>query len=86
LAVDRLKGDIIHGPEITSHGFVSEEIKAHILEDAQCILLEVMEDCLSHQASPDWALVRNEIQRKLKGFFNRVLERRPVILPIIIEL
>ena len=86
LAVDSLKGDIIHGPEITSRGFVSEEIKAHILEDAQCILLEVMEDSLSHQAPPDWALVRNEIQRKLKGFFNRVLERRPVILPIIIEL
>jgi len=30
--------------------------------------------------------VRKEIHRKLKRFFNKVLERRPIILPIIVEL
>jgi ribonuclease J len=83
--VDRVSGDIIDGPDITSRGFVFEEIKAHILDDAKSILITVLEDAAG-RSEIDWDQVRAEIQRKLKRFFNRALERRPIILPIIIEL
>jgi len=83
--VDRVSGDIISGPDITSRGFVFEEVKAHILDDARSILVEVLEDA-ANRSEIDWDQVRAEIQKKLKRFFNQVLERRPIILPIIVEL
>jgi len=83
--VDRVSGDIINGPDITSRGFVFEEVKAHILDDARSILVEVLEDA-ANRSEIDWDQVRVEIQRKLKRFFNQVLERRPIIIPIIVEL
>lgn len=83
--VDRVNGDIINGPDITSRGFVFEEVKAHVLDDARSILVEVLEDA-ANRSDIDWDQVRAEIQRKLKRFFNQVLERRPIILPIIVEL
>jgi ribonuclease J len=83
--VDRVSGDIISGPDITSRGFVFEEVNAHILDDARSILVEVLEDA-ANRSEIDWDQVRAEIQKKLKRFFNQVLERRPIILPIIVEL
>ena len=84
--VDRVSGDIINGPDITSRGFVFEEVKAHILEDARSILLEVLEDAANRADPIDWDQVRAEIRRKLNRFFKQVLEHRPIILPIIVEL
>jgi ribonuclease J len=86
VVVDRISGDILNGPDITSRGFVFEEVKAHILDDAQSILREVLEEAADLSAPIDWDQVRKEIHRKLRRFFNKVLERRPIILPIIVEL
>jgi ribonuclease J len=86
VVVDRISGDILNGPDITSRGFVFEEVKAHILDEAQSIFREVLEEAADLGAPIDWDQVRKETHRKLRRFFNKVLERRPIILPIIVEL
>jgi len=86
VAVDKDTGHILSGPDITSRGFVFEETKADILNDAKCIMVEVLEEALQEGGSSDWGHVKEEIRRQLRRFFYQVLERRPVILPIIIDL
>jgi mRNA degradation ribonuclease J1/J2 len=49
-------------------------------------MVEVLEKALQNGESPDWTQVKAEIRRQLRRFFYHVLERRPVILPIIIDL
>jgi ribonuclease J len=86
VAVNKDTGHILSGPDITSRGFVFEETKADILDDAKCIIVEVLEAALQDEGSSDWGQVKEEIRRQLRRFFYQVLKRRPVILPIIIDL
>jgi ribonuclease J len=40
----------------------------------------------SLEALSDWEELRVEVRKTLRRFFNRTIQRRPLILPIILEL
>jgi len=81
--VDEKTGNTIYGPDIISRGFVFEDQGRFILEDAKRVVLEIIDELV--QGSPvDWPEVESEIERRLKKFFYNVIERRPLILPLII--
>ncbi len=83
LAVDERTGEIIYGPDIISRGFVFEDQGGFILEEAKCIVLEILDEIKS-APHIDWAEVGPDIKKRLKRFFYKIIERRPLILPIII--
>lgn len=83
MAVDEKTGDIIYGPDIISRGFVFEDQSEFILEEAKCIVLEIMDE-IERPAHMDLTELGVDIKRRLKHFFFKVIERRPIILPIII--
>ena len=83
LIVDKEKGETIYGPEIVSRGFVFEDQGQFILEDAECIVLEVLDE-LERPSPVDCIKVESEIRRRLKRFFYKVIERNPLIIPVII--
>lgn len=83
LIVDEETGETIYGPEIISRGFVFENQGQFILEDAKCIVLEVLDE-LERPSPVDCAKVESEIRRRLKRFFYKVIERSPLIIPVII--
>jgi len=41
---------------------------------------------LKIEAKADWLEVKEEIRKALRRFFNKALERKPVILPLIVEI
>jgi len=83
LIVGEETGETIYGPEIISRGFVFDDQGQFILEDAECIVLEVLDE-LKRPSPVDCAKVESEIRRRLKRFFYRVIERSPLIIPVII--
>ena len=83
LAVDEQTGDIIYGPDIISRGFVFEDQGEFILEEAKRIILEVIGE-IESPSHIDWTEIGPDIKRRLKRFFYKIIERRPLILPIII--
>ncbi len=84
MVFDEESGIIVHGPEIVSHGFVFEMEKGHLLEDAKCVILEILEE--TGPDVPDRIdKIRSRIQPALKKYFYFTIGRRPVILPFIIE-
>lgn len=83
MAVDEQTGEVIYGPDILSRGFIFEDQSGFILEDAKCIVLEVIDE-IESPAHIDWTEVGPDIKRRLKRFFFKVIERSPLILPIII--
>ncbi len=84
LALDEHTGDTIYGPDIISRGFLFEDQSNFILEEAKLIVLEILDE-LERPSHIEAAEVRADIQRQLKRFFYNVIERRPLILPIIIS-
>jgi ribonuclease J len=89
--IDDQTGEILSGPYVISKGFIFEEDQQHLLEDSKCLILEVFDRVAEARMqnpnlTPDLGEITAEIQRELKRFFYRILERRPVIIPQIIAL
>ncbi|MDY6851929.1 MAG: ribonuclease J [Thermodesulfobacteriota bacterium] len=91
LVIDDQTGEILSGPDIISKGFIFEEDQPVLIEDAKCLILEIL-DRLSEEREPDKGLpldvneIQAEIHRELKRFFYRVLKRRPLIIPQVLTL
>jgi len=84
MAFDEETGIVVYGPEMVSRGFVFETETGHLLEDAKCIILEVIEE-----VGPDVPgrvdQIRSKIQVALRKHFSFTIRRRPIILPLILE-
>ncbi len=84
IAFDEDTGIVIYGPEIVSRGFVFETETGHIIQDAQCVILEIVED-IGPEVPKRIEKIRSKIQIALKQYFFFTIGRRPVILPFIME-
>jgi len=85
LAFDEETGIVVHGPEILSRGFVFLTETGHLLDDAQCVILEIIED-IGPEVPNRAELIRTKIQTALRQYFYFTIKRRPVIIPVIMEL
>lgn len=84
MAIDEETGYVVYGPEVVSRGFVFENETGHLLEDAICVILEVVEE-VDLQAPDRVEQIRTRMQSALRKYFSFTIRRRPVILPFIIE-
>ena len=84
LAFDEETGIIVYGPEIVSRGFVFQTETGHLLEDAQCVILEIVDE-IAPEVSDRIDKIRSKIQTALRQYFFFTIGRRPVILPFIME-
>lgn len=82
LVIDVPTGEILTGPEVLSKGFIFEQHYSHLLEDAKCIVLDVFENIPPGQTKK----LRERIRSALRRFFRKVLDRDPVVVPLIINL
>ena len=86
LVINKETKEILSGPDILSKGFIHEETKPEILDDAKCLILEVLDRLLEQDFELDCSVVQAEIRRELKRFFNGVLNRRPVIYALVMDI
>jgi ribonuclease J len=84
MAFDEETGIVIFGPEIVSRGFVFETETGHLLEDAKCVVLEIVEE-IGPEVPDRGAKIRSQIQKALRKYFSFTIKRRPVILPFVLE-
>ncbi len=84
MALDEATGIIVYGPEIVSRGVVFETATGHLLQDAHCVVLEVVEE-LSPETPDRVERMSSRIQTALRQYFFYTIGRRPVILPFIME-
>ncbi len=84
MAFDEETGVVIYGPEIVSRGFVFETESGYLLEDAQCVVLEIVEE-IAPEVPNRVDKIRSKIKTALRQYFFFTIGRRPVILPFIME-
>ncbi len=84
MAFDKETGAVAYGPEIVSRGFVFETETGHLLEDAKCVVLEIIEE-IGPEVPNRATKIRSSIQIALRKYFSFTIKRRPVILPFILE-
>lgn len=84
MAFDEATGIVIYGPEVFSKGFVFETETGHLLEDAVCVILEVVED-IPLDTPGRVGLIRTRMQTALRKYFDFTIHRHPIILPFFLE-
>ena len=77
-------GHIVAGPDIVSRGFVYVRDSEDLIESAREILNATV-DQLEDRNISDWTKIKNEIKVALSDFVWKETKRRPMILPIIME-
>ena len=75
---------LLSGPEITSRGFVYIKESDDLMTGAAAVAEEAIYRCLENGVS-DWNRFKNAVKDSLNDFFWKKTQRRPVILPMILE-
>jgi ribonuclease J len=84
LTVDAHTGEVVSGPDLVNRGFVHDETSGDILEQGrERVMLSLRESAEAHVTDPS-ALQQN-VRRVLGKYFYEVTQRKPVILPVVME-
>jgi len=84
VTMERDTSEILAGPDIISRGFVYVRESENLMEEARVAVVAALEKCEQKNIS-DWSYVKNLIRDTLKEFVWQKTKRRPMILPIIME-
>jgi ribonuclease J len=85
MAVSSSSGEILYGPDVVARGVVTEKDDEELLEGARQAALDEWE-ATGVEARKDYAEFKDALRRALRRYFNRRIERKPVILPVLLEL
>ncbi len=83
LTVDKETGQPLAGPDIVSRGFVYMRDSEELLESARAQILESFIGLNGHAS--DWSFVKDKIKHTLSEFLYEKTHRRPMILPVVVE-
>lgn len=84
LAMDGETSHVVSGPDIQSRGFVYVKEADELMEEAHATVEDAVYGCLDRRIT-DWGRIRGAIRDSLSDFIWKKTKRRPMILPIIIE-
>ena len=84
LALDEYSNYLVSGPDIVSRGFVYVKESDELMEEARELMTSVIENCLDRGIT-DWGKIKNSIKDSLGDYVWKKTKRRPMILPIILE-
>jgi len=84
VAMAQQSGELVSGPDLVTRGVVGEEASAEVLDGARDEVRAAL-DAINPESRTDPAEVKEEVRKALKRYFKR-LDRRPVILPFVLEM
>jgi len=86
VSIDKKTGNIIGEPDLVSRGFVYEKASEDLLEAARSVVKSCLKDHSKEQISVDWRYIRRNIEENLEKFFYQEMNRKPMILPVVVDL
>ena len=85
LTLEKGSNQVLAGPDIVSRGFVYVRESEELMEEAKQVLYDALEDCLMNNRYADWNKIKIVIRDTMNDFIWKKTKRRPMILPIIMD-
>jgi ribonuclease J len=85
VTIEKESGKVIAGPDIISRGFVYVRESEDLMEEAKEIVRKSLDKCLQNQIR-EWSALKSSIKNDLREFLYQKTKRKPMILPIIMEI
>ncbi len=83
--IEAESGAILAGPDIVSRGFVYVRESEELIDAARSLLMKTLQNCLDGD-SHDWNTIKSKMKDDLSDYIYMKTKRRPMILPIIMEI
>src|SRR5213594_2466635 len=84
MTIHQQTGEVVAGPDLISRGFMRLEKEEEVLEQAKKVVLQTLKG-INRETRTDRGELQEEVRKALRRYFNKTLERRPVVLPLIME-
>ena len=84
MSLDGYSGQLVAGPDIVSRGFVYVRESDELMEEARIVVDEAINHCID-KGITDWGKLKNTTKDVLSEYVWKKTKRRPMILPIIME-
>jgi ribonuclease J len=84
IAINKHTGKPEGTPEIVSRGFMSLEDSTAVLQEARLLVVKTLESSSAEERG-DWGVMQEKIRADLKRFLTKQTSRRPLIMPVILE-
>jgi ribonuclease J len=84
IGVNRQTGEVVSGPDIVTRGVVFAGEGDGLLDEARAVVATVLDEA-GAEVLTEWGEVQIKVRKALRKFVDKRLERRPLILPTVIE-
>ena len=84
MTIDRETGECVSGPDIISRGFVYVRESEDLMESIRNLTTDVVDKCLAGHVL-DWTTLKTRVKNEVGNYLYVKTKRRPMILPIIME-
>lgn len=84
--VDRQTGKVRNSPDIISRGFIYLRENKELLRLTRKKVIDIVDRAAGSGGAVNWSYIKDEIRNKIGQFFYNKTQRRPMILPVVIEI
>jgi ribonuclease J len=84
VAINKHSGRCEGLPEIVSRGFISMEDSSDLMNEARQVVMKTL-DASTAEERGDWGVMQEKIRADLKRYLTKKTSRRPLIMPVILE-
>jgi ribonuclease J len=85
IAINKHTGKCEGLPEIVSRGFMSDGEATGVMEEARQVVLKTLEESNAEERA-DWGVIKEKIRTDLRRFLAKQTSRRPLVMPVILEI
>jgi ribonuclease J len=85
IVISRQTGEVVTAPDIIARGVVFENESPSLVDEARNVVAGVLEGC-GADLRMEWGEVQTKVRKALRRYIDRKMERRPLILPTVIEI
>ena len=85
VTIEKATGIVMSGPDIISRGFVYVRESEALMEEARKVVKNALDEC-ERKNIKEWSAIKANIRDSLRIFLYEKTKRKPMILPIIMEI
>ena len=82
--INAQNGQLLGPPDVISRGFVDPQASNGLADESIAVVTKTLERTASRNVT-DWGELKNAVRKDLSGFLNQKTRKRPIILPLIVE-